>query len=342
MSFMKKSNDFQKTLANALMKIPGEKTGFQISLVASEIRGLPHELVNLFWDIEEIFKAERESNDLVPMQRFCEQLQNFRMKNPNFVLNDRLKLYAYDCFIILRDYKNALDYYPEPKITSRASFQTSNIMNLKLLADSPINAHDLLTLFGPRITTYGKDHIKEIEDYINSEIFPENNITNEFFLKISPKKEMGVGLIDFYKNRELEEYVKSITRVAENAVREKRDIAKVGENWISEAELLYIVRSRYSDAIHHATPDWLKPQHLDIFIPSINLAIEYQGKQHYEEIKYFGGEKAYTENKKRDIKKKNKCKKHNIRLIYWKYDEKIDEEILDKKINAINLNNKIV
>ena len=47
----------------------------------------------------------------------------------------------------------------------------------------------------------------------------------------------------------------------------------------------------------------------------IDFLIEYQGKQHFEPIEYFGGEKAFNIQKDNDKKKKEYAKEHNIPLI---------------------------
>lgn len=47
--------------------------------------------------------------------------------------------------------------------------------------------------------------------------------------------------------------------------------------------------------------------------------IEYDGKQHFEPIEYFGGEKCFIETQKRDDIKNTYCKIHNIPLIRLPY-----------------------
>lgn len=71
----------------------------------------------------------------------------------------------------------------------------------------------------------------------------------------------------------------------------------------------------------------------DFYLPEYNTCVEYDGKQHYEPIDYFGGEKAFKETKKRDDVKNNYCQKNNIKLIripYWEFDN--IENILEKEL----------
>ena len=67
---------------------------------------------------------------------------------------------------------------------------------------------------------------------------------------------------------------------------------------------------------------------------NIECLIEYQGKQHYEQSEYFGGEDSFIKQRKYDALKKEYCKIHNIKLIeipYWDFD-KINAEYLQQKI----------
>ena len=94
-----------------------------------------------------------------------------------------------------------------------------------------------------------------------------------------------------------------------------------------------IVKSIFPDAIYQYTADWLKEQSLDIFIPSINVAIEYQGLQHFRAVDYFGGEVGFEKTKKRDEIKRNKCFEQGITLIEWNFNEPLSEEFIKSKIN---------
>ena len=71
----------------------------------------------------------------------------------------------------------------------------------------------------------------------------------------------------------------------------------------------------------------------DFYIPSKNIAIEYDGRQHYEIIDYFDGLDGFIDTKVRDTIKTVYCKENNIKLIripYWDFDN--IEEILEKEL----------
>lgn len=64
------------------------------------------------------------------------------------------------------------------------------------------------------------------------------------------------------------------------------------------------------------------------------ILIEFDGLEHYEPIKYFGGLDKFNERKRNDDIKSQYCKNNNIKLIripYWEYDN--INEILDKELN---------
>lgn len=65
---------------------------------------------------------------------------------------------------------------------------------------------------------------------------------------------------------------------------------------------------------------WLGLQRFDIYFPKYNIAIEYNGIQHYVEVEHFGGKIGLSETKKRDELKRQKCKDNNCILFEVKYD----------------------
>ena len=70
-----------------------------------------------------------------------------------------------------------------------------------------------------------------------------------------------------------------------------------------------------------------KDLRFDFYIPSINAVIEYQGIQHYVPIKYFGGDEAFEDRKKKDQIKVDYCMKNNIKYYSISYKENLEEKL---------------
>lgn len=90
--------------------------------------------------------------------------------------------------------------------------------------------------------------------------------------------------------------------------------------WKHELSLFHAVRQTYPDTLYQYRPDWLGRQSLDIYIPSIKTAIEYQGIQHYLPVDFFGGEEALLQRQELDQQKKQLCEENHVRLVEWSYD----------------------
>ena len=115
--------------------------------------------------------------------------------------------------------------------------------------------------------------------------------------------------------RKYYEYIKSFAG-PENEIRKLLGFKEIGEGWVSETKLFYLIKERFKEhrVIQHGKPKWLGKQHLDIFIPDLNIGIEYQGKQHTMPLGIFGGEDSFQENVKRDKRKKKLCEINNCML----------------------------
>jgi len=127
---------------------------------------------------------------------------------------------------------------------------------------------------------------------------------------------------------------RELNNIVENLVRDKLGYKRVGEGWVSEMILFNIVKSLLpkQDLVLHYHPDFLNGLEIDIFIKDKNIAIEYQGAQHFKSISWFGGEKAFEKQKKRDLGKRNLCKKKGMPLVYFNYDEDLTNELVLNKL----------
>lgn len=109
-------------------------------------------------------------------------------------------------------------------------------------------------------------------------------------------------------------------KAAEDAFRGARDIPAIGRGWTSEAALFDLVKESCPDAVWQWRPFFLGQQTVDVYIPSRNLAIEYQGQQHYEPVELFGGKDGLEVTKRRDERKRALLAEHRIQLLEWHYE----------------------
>lgn len=65
------------------------------------------------------------------------------------------------------------------------------------------------------------------------------------------------------------------------------------------------------------TLPWLENFRLDFYLPGQNVAIECQGKQHFEVREKFGGEIGLKERLNSDKRKKELCENNNVKVLYY-------------------------
>lgn len=106
------------------------------------------------------------------------------------------------------------------------------------------------------------------------------------------------------------------------------------DKYFSNINIYYKCQYKFNDCRN------ILPLKFDFYLPDYIMAIEFNGKQHYESIKHFGGEEQFKLQQKLDRIKRDYCKLNNIILIvipYWDYDN--IEQILQKKLNIHTINN---
>jgi len=119
---------------------------------------------------------------------------------------------------------------------------------------------------------------------------------------------------------------RKLSKYFENLLRAKMGYKKVGEAWVTETSLYYMVKNLYPDlkVIHHYRPKILEGLELDIFIKDKKIGIEYQGIQHFKPVTHWGGKEA--------LRKKELCNKNGIKLVYFNYDENITESLVKSRL----------
>lgn len=140
------------------------------------------------------------------------------------------------------------------------------------------------------------------------------------------RKEEAREMIRLKRRRD--QVTRAFTKKIENIVRQEFGFRKVGEGWVSETILYQIVRRIFSeDEIQfHSRPEWLNGLELDIYIPQLKLAFEYQGQQHFHAVEVWGGAGALKLLQKRDARKVEICTQQKVKLLTIDYTEPLTEE----------------
>ncbi len=162
-------------------------------------------------------------------------------------------------------------------------------------------------------TLYG--YCYETDEYLDSFWNNQAEFTNRQ-LRENDKHIDGI-LVPERNKEQIVEYLSTVVREAENRYRQKKGLPRVGEGWISESLLFRRIEAAFPDemVMQHASPSFLGRQHYDVFFPEKNIALEYQGAQHFEAVDFFGGEEAFEKGKLRDERKKRLSKENNVLLI---------------------------
>ena len=175
---------------------------------------------------------------------------------------------------------------------------------------------------------------KRLQAVVNYENYMANMLPNRLSKFATEKALAKSWLKRVDATPDFDKAIFLLARQAENTVRKSMGIQPVGESWVSETELIYRVKNILPDVdvVHHGRPKWLGRQHFDIWLPELNVAIEYHGIQHFKSVDFFGGNEALQANQERDQRKRELCHKNGVYLIEVAYDQDIDDMTLKSKI----------
>ena len=152
--------------------------------------------------------------------------------------------------------------------------------------------------------------------------------------KVQYNKRYKRERIGFY--RELERRYNKERREKENQRRKKLGLPLIGNYFKKEEELLFYIKRLFTNkkVIYHDRATLGNGWELDIFIPSLNLAFEYHGRQHYEfkGTMYWKTYEEFEGQKTRDMLKKILCKAKGIILIEFTCYEKLGEGLVLSKL----------
>ncbi|HZL09072.1 MAG TPA: hypothetical protein VFC65_03675 [Prolixibacteraceae bacterium] len=201
-------------------------------------------------------------------------------------------------------------------------FQWWDIITFEELGKSLVENHFLNStiklISDQELFKYFKNRFSSKEDFISCLLM--NFIPSEMHINQMIEE---VGGIPFFKNTWLfsNEFKKSI-RIFENECRFEFNQKIIG-SFFNEDLLFRAIKREFGakfSVISQGSPDWLTPQRFDIYFSDLNIAIEYQGEQHFRPVDFGGkgekfAKKQFQENLKRDNIKKEKAQKNNCFLL---------------------------
>lgn len=150
------------------------------------------------------------------------------------------------------------------------------------------------------------------------------------------KKLLHISLLNQENNRRKSVNSRIINKI--NKERNRKGLPLINEGWIEETKMKQYLRQRFLkyNPLWNKRYKFLDGLELDIFIPKLRLAFEYNGKQHYKFIPYFHKTKdRFKQQLERDNKKKELCEKNNVYLITIPYNVRDIERFIDSKLNNL-------
>lgn len=108
---------------------------------------------------------------------------------------------------------------------------------------------------------------------------------------------------------------------------------RVIEQDLKDLHIAYQAQHRFKDCIYkRALP-------FDFYLPEQKIAIEYDGKQHYQENFFFTKHDPFKERKLKDYIKNMYCKEHDLYMLRIRYDHKKPiEDIIKQRLQGISHN----
>ena len=122
---------------------------------------------------------------------------------------------------------------------------------------------------------------------------------------------------------------------------ERGSYVKPANRWKTEELVYNIIKTLYGNyqVIYQYRPFFLSTERgqlsYDVYICGMKIAIEYQGKQHFEPVEYFGGEEHFARQVERDKLKKELSQENGIKLIYVNYWDDITPQTIREKIEKV-------
>lgn len=98
---------------------------------------------------------------------------------------------------------------------------------------------------------------------------------------------------------------------------------------LSELRLKKLLEKHFDNVVYQKKFEWLGKMSLDFYLPNYDIAIEYQGRQHFSDKTRFN----HKDTLERDLHKLSICNENGVRIMYFTYEfDKIPKDFKYYKI----------
>lgn len=177
---------------------------------------------------------------------------------------------------------------------------------------------------------YTPQQVKEIIESINHNILLN---PNEYIGIKDANLKIQCGLCHNIYKTSLESYKSGFRICCPECSKSISNPERIIINYLNNNNISYEYQYTFSDCRYKSL------LRFDFYIPSMKLAIEYNGEQHYKPIDFYGGDQSLIETQKRDDIKINYCINNNIDILIISCADK--KYILDILNDKLLIKNKI-
>lgn len=198
-----------------------------------------------------------------------------------------------DCYAEMGDFSRALSVLPSSLTDGHSAGSVDHRLSLKLLVGQDVDPSDVLTSPEARLTAFGRENLDLVAGYVDTHLSAWRNQNGRDYIqylneRVPERRRIPMylfGGVPLFKTVSLDdsvqltgpthrvapdparlvlfslvpdftEFVRVVTRAAENAARDERGIPHVGEGWVAETDLFYRVKALFPDleTLAHSRP----------------------------------------------------------------------------------------
>lgn len=157
---------------------------------------------------------------------------------------------------------------------------------------------------------YGKKYSYSLVNYINRSTKIKIICVKHGVFETTPTNHLNgfICSVCIYETKKEVQFKKEVKYKCKNSIGER-----VIMHYLNKNNINFIHQKKFKNCKNK------KPLPFDFYLFDLNICIEFDGQQHYEPVKRFGGNKGFKQCQKHDKIKNDYCKINSIELIRISY-----------------------